>query len=86
MIKTKKVILKFGAPWCGPCRQLGPILSELKNEGLNIIEINTDEDPEIAEKYNIRSLPTLILIEDEKELNRIIGLKSKEEILEFYNL
>lgn len=84
-ITEGKVLYKVSAKWCGPCRQLTPITDSLKKEGLNILEIDIDENPEIAEKYNIRSVPTVILLEDSKEIDRFMGLRSKEEILNFYN-
>jgi thioredoxin 1 len=84
-ITEGKVLYKISASWCLPCRKLTPITNSLKSEGLNILEIDIDENPEIAEKYNIRSVPTVILLEDGKEIDRFMGLRSKEEILNFYN-
>ena len=77
MIEVKK----FGASWCGPCRALAPILTEIKSQYKNIIftEHDVDDDYEEATKYEIRSVPTVILIKDGVEVDRIIGLSSKSK-------
>jgi putative thioredoxin len=78
-----KTILYFSAPWCGPCKTLGPIMDKLS--GLfNIRKINCDVDTEIAAKYSVRSVPTLILLEGNKEINRVTGAQSEEQVKSFY--
>ena len=62
-----KQILYFSAPWCGPCKTLAPIVSELSS------------------KFGIRSVPTLVLVENDQEIGRKIGLQTKQDILNFYN-
>ena len=66
---------KFGATWCGPCRALAPILSEIKSQS----EYDVDDEFEEATKYEIRSVPTVIIIKDGVEVNRITGLSSKSK-------
>ena len=78
-MKTAKY---FSATWCGPCKQFKPIMEELSNEGYNIEFIDGDENRDLAIKYNIRSIPTTVIEEEGKEINRLLGVKSKEEIIE----
>lgn len=89
VISSKKTILvDFWASWCGPCQMIAPIVEEISNELSERIEvgkINVDEQPEIAIKYDVMSIPTLILFKDGKVVNTIIGYHSKEEILDFIN-
>lgn len=73
-----KVLVDFYADWCGPCRMLGPILEELEN--IQILKVNVDNFQEIANKYGVMSIPTLILFNEGKEINKIIGLRSKSDI------
>lgn len=79
-----KEILYFSAQWCGPCRMLGPIMESLKDQ-INFRKIDVDENQELPTQYQIRSIPTLVLVEDGIEKGRLVGVKSKEEILSFYN-
>lgn len=89
VINSKKTILvDFWASWCGPCQMIAPIVEEISNDMSGKIEIgklNVDEQPEIAIKYDVMSIPTLILFKDGKVVNTIIGYHSKEEILDFIN-
>lgn len=75
------VIVDFYADWCGPCRALAPILDELSNE-VNIVKVNVDEAPETSKKYGVMSIPTLIVFKNGKEVNKSIGLCSKDDIKE----
>ncbi len=78
----KQVLVDFNADWCGPCQMLKPILSELSEErsDTKIVSVNIDNEEELATKYNVVSIPCLVLFKDGKELSRSIGLKPKEEI------
>lgn len=80
-----KVLVDFNADWCGPCRMLAPILEEVakENEDIKIVSINIDDNPELADKYNINSIPCLVLMKNGKELKRSVGLIPKEEIESF---
>tara|TARA_R100001443_G_scaffold114997_1_gene131911 strand:- start:116 stop:367 length:252 start_codon:yes stop_codon:yes gene_type:complete len=80
-----KGILYFSAPWCGPCTQLTPIIDSLKN--INVRKINVDYDADLTQRYNVKSVPTLVLTDlNGKELKRLQGGgKSREEILNWYN-
>ena len=79
-----KVLLKFGAPWCGPCRMLNPVLDILSTE-IEIIDINIDEFEDVSIEYGIRSVPTLVFLNDGVEQDRIVSNTNKEKILEIYN-
>lgn len=73
-------IVKFGAPWCGPCRVQDPILDELSQEGYDVEKINVDENEEMVEKYDISTVPTLLFFDDGKLVDRKTGLMRKDEI------
>jgi len=80
-----KKIIYFSAPWCGPCKVLGPTMQKLSSE-LPITKINVDEDTNTSVKYGIRNVPTLVLVDNSgKELNRLIGNVSEQQVKEFYN-
>ena len=81
------VLVDFYADWCGPCKMLAPILEQISEENpeIKIIEVNADEYSNEAKNYNILSIPTLVFMEDGKEKKRLVGLVSKEEILELFN-
>jgi len=79
-----KVLVDFYADWCGPCQMMGRILeSEEKNLGVDVIKVNTDACPELATKMGVMSIPTLVLMEGDKEIDRHIGFMSKEELDNF---
>jgi len=88
--KTKNgvVLVDFWADWCMPCKMMAPILNEVAvaTEGTaTIYKLNVDEQQQVAAQYGIRSIPTMILFKDGKEIERIIGVKSKEAVISSIN-
>ena len=82
--KNKLVMATFGAPWCGACRSLGPIVEEIIGEvkdGIAILKVNVDESPELPGKLGIQSIPTMIFFKDGGEVNRSVGMTQKSTIL-----
>ncbi len=85
VLKAKETVLvDFFAEWCGPCKMLSPVVDEIAEEvsGIKVCKVNVDNEPELAMKYGVMSIPTLVVIRDGNEVNKSVGLVSKEEILE----
>lgn len=74
----KLQILDFTAAWCGPCRQLKPVLEMLAHEyKIPLVEVDTDADPLTAQQFNVRSMPTVVLMRDGREVGRFVGARPR---------
>ena len=83
----KPVLVDFWATWCGPCQKQGPIVEEIADsqDEIKVCKLDVDEVPEIAEKYSIMSIPTVIAFKGGEAINKNIGLGSKEQLLALFN-
>ena len=79
-----KKILYFTASWCAPCKALSPIMDSLQGQ-INFDKIDVDSNTDLSTQYGVRGVPSLVLVENGKEVNRLTGIQSKETILNFYN-
>ena len=85
--QSNLVLVDFWAEWCGPCKQISPILEEIANEkdNLNILKLNIDENPATPQKYNVRGIPTLMLFKDGKLIDTKIGSLPKSSLEDWIN-
>ncbi len=77
-IKNGQVLVDFYADWCGPCKMMGQVLEELDN--IKILKVNTDEFENLASRFGVMSIPTIILFKEGKEIAKNIGFMPKEEL------
>ena len=80
----KPILVDFWAEWCGPCKMIAPILSEIAIEqpGIKIAKLNVDENPDIAMRFNVMSIPTLLVFNHGEVQKRLVGAKGKGQLLQ----
>ena len=85
VIKSDKtVLIDFWATWCGPCRMLSPIIAEIANDydgKVKVCKVNVDDEPELANAFNVSSIPMVVVMKDGKVTNVSVGYRPKEEII-----
>ena len=84
----KPVLVDFFADWCGPCKMQGPIIDEVATEigdKAKVGKIDIDKNQEIAQKYGVMSIPTLIIFKDGKEVEKMVGVQTKDDLIEKLN-
>lgn len=80
-ISNKKILVDFYADWCGPCRMMGEVLENIDN--IEILKVNVDKFPELAQRYMVMSIPTLLLMDNGKVIKSNVGFMNEDEINEF---
>jgi len=82
---TEPVVVDFWAEWCGPCRMIAPALEEIAgtlNGKVKIVKLNVDENPQTATRFQVRSIPTLLVLKGGREMERIVGVQPKATIVQ----
>ena len=80
-----KQLIYFTAPsWCQPCKQLAPIMDEVANE-VPVRKVDIDNEPTLAQQYGVRSVPTIVLVENGNEKERLVGVQPKSSYIQMYN-
>lgn len=82
------VLLDFWATWCGPCRMMSPVvddIAESMNTSIKVGKINVDECSELAQKYNVMSIPTFVVLKNGEETGRTVGVQSRDELVKLLN-
>ena len=84
VIKEGKVVVDLFATWCGPCKMLSPILDEISEEitSTKFYKIDVDDNQDVAREYNVMSIPTVLIFENGELVNTIVGLRSREDLIE----
>lgn len=78
------VLIDFWAPWCPPCRMIGPIIEEIddENDNIKVCKVNVDEENELAQLFQVSNIPLLVIMKDNNVINKSVGYKEKEQILD----
>ena len=88
--KGKVAVVDFWAEWCGPCKLIGPIIDELADEldteKVSVGKVDVDNNPNLSFQYKVRSIPTILIIKDGKEVDRQVGVTTKQKLLDKINM
>ena len=82
---NQKELWYFSAPWCGPCKSFGPTMDRVESKGIKVNKINIDYDANALTRFGIKSVPTVILVSNEQEIKRFVGVKSEQQVIDWYN-
>lgn len=80
-VAGRVALVDFWAPWCGPCRMMGPVLHELADEvdgDVAIAKVNVDDSPHLAARFRVQAIPLIVILRDGREVSRLVGLQSKD--------
>lgn len=83
--KSGVVLVDFFATWCGPCRMLAPVLEEVEKEvagKAHVIKVDVDQFPELAQQFRVMSIPTLVVLKDNQQVNQMIGFRPKQDLVD----
>lgn len=81
-----KKLIYFSTPWCGPCKMFGPVMDRISQSGIPVEKINVDNAPAVAAAYNVRSVPTVVLVNASgNEISRFVGVKPENEVRQLFN-
>ena len=79
-----KKIMYFSAPWCVPCQSFGPVMDQV-GAVVPVVKVNVDYEADLAQRANVRSVPTVILVENDQEVRRFTGARSYQDVMQFIN-
>ena len=82
---AEKVIIEFYATWCGPCKMMKPILEKISETGIAVFEVDVEDQTELADKYEVQSIPTTIYFENGVQVSKTIGARPGSKLLEEFN-
>ena len=79
-------LIYVSAKWCGPCKTFSPIMSEVENSGIPVTKVDADSNSDVLTKFGVRNIPTVIKVDSSGNmLDKFVGVKSKQEVINFYN-